>query len=312
MKKEHLYLESTDAGKRIHVICWLPEGEPVKILQIVHGMVEYVDRYDNFAQFLCEKGFAVVGHDHPGHGFSAVDDTTFDNLPGCELGYYGDGDGKATVLANMWTVTQYAQQRFSDAPLYIMGHSMGSFYTRRYITLYGDALAGAIIMGTGFLPAWLLRMGVMLGNIVVALRGRHYRSKLLYSLSNGAYQKVFKDEGHNAWLSANRDNVARYNADPLCSVGFTCSAYRDFFRCMVEVATWKDIDFLPSNMPILIISGCDDPVGGSEAVEKLARGLAKRNKENITTKTYVGMRHEILNEIDRYQVYNDILNWLNK
>lgn len=310
MNKEHLYIDSVDAGHRIHVICWTPDEAPRMVLQVVHGMTEYVERYDEFARFLCGHGIAVIGHDHPGHGFSAVDEATGEELPGCQLGYYSDGDGKEVVLGNMLKVTQMARERFPDVKNVILGHSMGSFFTRRYLTLYSDNVYGAVIMGTGAQPVWLLRSGLLLARIVKIMRGRHYRSRLLYNLSNGAYQKLFKGEGRNAWLSRNTESVAKYNASPLCNKGFTTSAYCDFFRCMVEVAECRDMSAICKDLPVLITSGCDDPVGGRKAAETVENHLRAHSINNVTVQTYEDMRHEVLQEIGREQVFCNILQWL--
>lgn len=310
MRKEHFYINSVDAGHRIHVISWTPDEAPRMVLQLVHGMTEYVDRYDEFARFLCNHGIAVIGHDHPGHGYSAVDETTGRELPGCQLGYYSDGDGMEVVLGNMIRVTHLVGQRFHDVPNIILGHSMGSFFLRRYLTMYSREVHGAIIMGTGAQPALLLKAGRMLAEAVKALRGRHYRSNLLYNLSNGAYQKVFKGEGRNAWLSRNTESVAQYNANPLCNTGFTASAYADFFRCMVEVATQCDMDDIRKDLPVLIVSGSEDPVGGSKAARTVEKHLNKYNINNVSVLTYEGMRHEVLQETGREQVFSDILKWL--
>lgn len=310
MTPQHLYIDSADAGQVTHVVIYRPEGEPRAVLQMVHGMIEHIGRYDAFGQWLAARGIAVVGHDHPGHGLSAFDAEKGTLRPGAQFGHYADAQGTAVVLENMWRVTQLAQREWTGVPLFIMGHSMGSFFTRRFITLHSDALAGAIIMGTGWHTAIETVPGLWLSRLIATCCGRRGTSAVLTKLTNGGYDSAFPTEGHNAWLSVNPENVKAHNEDPLCQFEFTAGAFADFFRCMNDLAHRRDFDRIRHDLPILVTSGGDDPVGGKKAVKKVADELERTGLKDVTRKVYEGLRHEIIGELCREEVFADILKWI--
>ena len=302
MNKLEMYIPSNINGKRVHVIHWQPEGETIGVLQLVHGMCEYIDRYDEFARLLAERGIAVMGHDHLGHGLSAASPE--------ELGHFADDNAADALLNDMHAVTLLARQEYPNAVNFILGHSMGSFFVRRYITLFGRDVAGAIVMGTGWVPAAAAKAGKLLARQTCALRGPRHKSKVLASLVLGASEKAFAAEGPLAWLSVNQDNVRRYEADPLCGFPFTAGAYRDFFDIMDALATGADYDDIPRGLPVLVVSGAEDPVGGSAAVAKVAAQYRSLGLTDVTDKVFPGDRHEILNENDREAVYEYLCGWL--
>lgn len=310
MTPQHLYIDSADAGQVTHVVIYRPEGEPRAVLQMVHGMIEHIGRYDAFGQWLAARGIAVVGHDHPGHGLSAFDAEKGTLRPGAQFGHYADAHGTDVVLENMWRVTQQAQSEWPGVPLFIMGHSMGSFFTRRFITLHSDALAGAIIMGTGWHTAIETVPGLWLSRLIAVCCGRRGTSRVLTQLTNGGYDSAFPTEGHNAWLSVNPENVKAHNEDPLCQFEFSAGAFADFFRCMNDLAHRRDFNHIRRDLPILVTSGGDDPVGGKKAVKKVADELERTGLKDVTRKVYEGLRHEIIGETCREEVFADILKWI--
>jgi len=305
MNKESFYFTSKDNSTKLHGICWMPEGEPKAVLQLTHGMVEYIDRYDAFARFMAENGFAVIGHDHPGHGESAIDEQ--------HLGYFAKANGYVTIIEDIYQVTEEAKKRFPEKKIFILGHSMGSFMLRRYLALHSDAVSGAIIMGTGFIPALLAGVGHALSCINAALFGEFHRSKMLTGLALGSNNKPFEPARTPFdWLSRNTENVDRYLKDALCGYVFTASAYKDFFKVLKLVAKEDHFETISTKLPILITSGEEDPVGGKAACPKVKEVYDKRGFEDVRLKMYPEDRHEILNEVDRDLVFADILNWINE
>lgn len=304
MKKQEFYLTSADAAQRLHAIVWEPEEAPHAVLQIVHGMVEYVDRYDSFARFLTSRGYAVIGHDHLGHGLSARTSDDF--------GHFSDHNGAETLVQDILQLTQEGKRRFPDCPHLIMGHSMGSFFTRRYLAEYSNEVDGAIIMGTGYVPACVARFGKIVAGTVSLLHGRRYHSDFVTKMFMRGNEEPFKDEGKFGWLSRSKTNQEAYAADPLCTFTFTVGAYCDFFDCMTDLAHKKHFDSIRKDLPVLIVAGEFDPVGGRKAAEAVERDFLRLGLTDTELHIYPDARHEILNEDEPEQVYADILNWLNR
>ncbi len=304
MKKEHVYLPSGDEKTMLHGILWEPDGGEVKaVLQLVHGMAEHIDRYHEFAVYLTKQGFAVIGHDHLGHGQSLSDKK--------DLGFFAKKEGYRIVVEDIYRVTCFGKERFAGKPWFILGHSMGSFMVRRYLTYHSDELAGAIVMGTGQIPGALANAGRMMAGLIKKVKGDHHRSSLLLAMSTGGYNKVFEPARTSAdWLSRNEENCDRYVADELCGFTFTASAYRDFFTVLSELAAKKDYDELRRDLPILLNAGEKDPVGGAKAVPKVCDQYRSMGMNDVTLQLYPEDRHEILNEVDREVVYRDLLNWM--
>lgn len=304
MQKQHFYLPSTDGVQRLHAIVWQPDEAPKAVLQIVHGMVEHIDRYDAFARFLTEHGYAVIGHDHLGHGLSAA--TTDD------LGYFTDKNGKDTLVGDILQLTKEGKKRFPDCPHLIMGHSMGSFFTRRYLAEYSREIDGIIIMGTGYVSTFTARFGRAVARLIAFFRGRRYHSKLMTALFMHDNQYPFRAEGQYGWLSRSKKNQAIYAADPLCRFDFSVGAYIDFFDCMIDLAAKLHFATIRKDLPVLFVAGADDPVGGGKAADSVEKDFRSLGINDIEKHIYPNLRHEILNEDEAEQVYSDILNWLNR
>ena len=304
MKKEHFFLPSGDGKTKLHGIVWEPDGGEIRaVLQLVHGMAEHIERYHEFAAYLTSNGIAVIGHDHLGHGQSMTDKK--------ELGFFAEKDGHRITLEDIYRVTCFGKERFDGKPWFVLGHSMGSFMVRRYLTDHSDELSGAIVMGTGQIPAALASAGKMVAGLIKAVKGDHYRSGLLLGLSTGGYNKVFEPARTSAdWLSRNEENCDRYVADELCGFTFTTAAYRDFFTVLGELAAGKGYDRIRRDLPILLNAGEKDPVGGAKAVPKVYDQYKTMGMKDVTLKLYPEDRHEILNELDREKVYEDILTWM--
>lgn len=305
--RDEFYFPSKDGNTEIHTIEWKPEGEVKAVLQICHGMVEYIRRYDEFAQFLCGEGYYVVGNDHLGHGKSIQAKS--------EYGFFNEKYGNACVLGDMHTLRQRTEKKYPGVPYFMLGHSMGSSLLRQYIQMYGNGLSGAVLMGTvaDHKKAALL-FGKRLCRVMAAFRGWHYRSKMVDNLVLGAYNKKFKPARTRAdWITSDNENLDMYVADPLCSFMFTVNAYYNVFSGMIGIQRKESVYMIPKGLPVLFVSGADDPVGEfGKGVRKIYEKYRAAGIRDVTLRLYTGDRHEILNETDRDQVYKDLLGWFEK
>lgn len=267
-------------GKTIYIHEWLDVPSPKGFVQIVHGMTEHGGRYAEFAAFLNAHGYLVVADDHRGHGKTDPD----------TLGYC-KGDMFADTVRDEGEITEYYRKKYAGLKYFVFGFSYGSFLTQSYIGKYGDRIDGAVIGGSSKKKDF----EVYLGSVVARLKGEKKPAKLIEKLSFGAYAKKFEDR---EWFSADAKNNAAYHSDPMC--GFTCSNrfYRDMFRGMKKLYTKKYIAGLNKNLPVLLVSGAEDPVGNmGKGVKKLERFYKeKAGMKNVECVLFAGGRHEFLNE----------------
>lgn len=298
MKNEFFY-PSKDGKTQIHAIEWLPEGEPIGVLQMCHGMVEHINRYDLFASYIASKGFYVVGHDHLGHGQS---------ITGPEKkGYFHHPDGNEVVIADIHTLRVKTQEKYPTLPYFMMGHSMGSFLLRQYLGLYSEGISGAVIMGTGHQPSLILAGGIAICKVISMFKGWEYRSPFVDGMSGGSYEKKMG----KAWLSQDQENQAIYDKDPNCGFKFTLNAYFHMFRGMLKMNKQESAGKANKDLPFFFVSGAEDPVGeNGVGVEKVAQKYRDCGYQNISVKLYPNDRHEILKERDKEVVFEDILNFL--
>ena len=303
MKKYTEKIASTDSKNNLNVIIWETEKEPIGVLQIVHGMAEYIDRYDNFAKYMTEHGFNVIGHDHLGHGHSVSDERDY--------GFFAEENGDKIIIEDMHSVTQYAREKWEELPNFILGHSMGSFCLRQYLTKYSNDVFGAIIMGTGWIPSAAAFLGKTIATNTCKSKGSHTVNPLLIKLTLEPYNKPFAPARTNCdWLSRDEKQVDLYVNDKLCGLDFTAGAYKDFFTVLEKIAKNRQLIGMRKSLPILITSGSVDPVGGKKACEKLNAQYKRCGIDDVTLKLWENDRHEILNELDKSDVYDYIYNWL--
>lgn len=313
---ERFTFPSTDGASTISACAWWPASiapsqsterpAPHGVVQLVHGMAEHIDRYDAFARFLASHGFLVVGHDQIGHGRS------------CSPEHWGElpvGSGAQALVEDIDVLRGMTQRRIATGTPYIVfGHSMGSFEVRSYIALHGEGLAGAIICGTGFLPATASKAALKLTWLESFFKGAEYRSSFVDSMGAGGYGKAIPNARTNLdWLSHNRKNVDDYIADPSCGFMFSVGAYHEIAVLTSEVNSPTCAASVPHDLPLLYVGGAEDPVGDNgKGVEKAAALARGAGSTDVTVKIYPRMRHEILNESGHEQVFADVLAWVEK
>lgn len=282
-----------------------PEGEIRAVLQVSHGMREYVGRYESYAEHLCSLGIVLAGNDHPGHGESAA---SLD-----DLGFFAEKDGVELTVEGLRTMSELLLERYEGKPLILLGHSMGSFLARLYLSQYAENLAGAIIMGTGG-PDAPTGAGIALANIISLFRGERHRSALLRFVQQvGYFNRCPKNEERTSWLTRDNEIIEKYNNDKFCNYTFTVSGYRDLFRMLEAVSREEWAPTVPTDLPILLISGEDDPVGGyGKGVLKVAGALTGAGARKLTTVIIPGARHEVLNETDREETFALIDRWIDE
>lgn len=284
-------------GGSIHAYQWQPQGKPVAVAQIVHGIAEHMLRYDDFARFLNANGMVVVGEDHMGHGKSIGGGTPL----------YFEG-GWENAADDTYELLRRTRAEYPDLPYILFGHSMGSFLTRTLLFRYPEAgLRAAVICGTGWQPAPVLCAGRALCALEKCRVGGKGHSKLLNKLIFGAYNAKFKDAtSENDWICAKREVVDLYNADPLCGGVATVGLSRDMLGGIAMIQKKRNLRAMPKNLPVLFIAGKNDPVGNmAKGVEKTAKKFRDSGMTDVTVHLYDG-RHEILNEENHATVYADV------
>ena len=277
--------------------------EPRAMVQLTHGMCEHLLRYEDFAAYFSAHGFLVFGHDHLGHGQTAPNSD--------DLGFTVSGGGAEHLVEDVHRLSLHMQKQYPHLPLILFGHSMGSFIVRETVARYGNDYTAAIICGTGG-PETPAGAGKLLASLMMLFCGERYRSVLLKKIAFAGYnKKCGKGCDPNAWLSRDGDIVSRYNRDPRCGYLFTLRAYHDLFTLVQTVSRRDWAKRLPKDLPLLLISGEDDPVGGfGKGVRAVENRLRAVGISDLTAILYPNMRHEILNEIEHETVWSDIKQWL--
>lgn len=300
--KESARFLSADGKTQVAAFFYTPVNEaPKGVIQLSHGMCEYICRYEHVFEVLTAAGFAVCGNDHLGHGYTS---------PG-SYGFKAEQDGYRFVLEDLHTMNRLGHEKYPSIPYFLLGHSMGSFYGRWFAELYPDALDGLIISGTGG-PSPLMPIGKALASLLAKLKGPKYVSKFMVDISMGSYCNRIKDAtSGNAWLSRDPEVWEKYSNDEKCNFSFSVSAYRDMLTAYVHVSKKSWAQNLRKDLPIYIYSGAFDPVGnygkGVTAVHKL---LQDAGIQDLQIKLYPDGRHEMHNEINKDEVFADLITWL--
>ena len=294
----------TGSDGKSRIRCYRREtaGPPFAILQIVHGMSEYLLRYEGFADHLAEQGILVAGHDMAGHGSSAEP---------ADYGYFGPENGWLNLVEDVHRLRQAVQKDHPDIPYFILGHSMGSFIVREYLTRWGEGLSGAVITGTaGRNP--LNGPGILLVRILRKRYGDRHRSSFVHTMAfGGNNRKIGSPANLYAWLSSDQKVSDTYVRDPQCGFVFTLAGFQDLFTLLDRVSRKDWAGKVPADLPLLLASGLMDPVGnyGKGPAEVLEK-LRKAGHRDAALRLYEGMRHEILNETGRAAVYGDISDFI--
>ena len=300
MRTEHFY-PSAGAGK-IRYLRWTPEMPPKAVVQIVHGIAEHVERYEDFANFLNGLGILVVAEDHMGHGRS-----------GETRGYFHGG--WFTAVEDTYALTRKLREEFPQLPLVIFGHSMGSFMTRTILCKHPRAdIAGAVICGSGWMSPAVLKMGIAAANLVCRRMGDKTPSAKLQAMMFAGYnRRVEHPRTGFDWLTRDRRVVDAYVADPLCGFTASCGLLRDMLMGMTYIQTEKKLRKMNKKLLVLFIAGGDDPVGSyGKGVRRAAEEFRKLGMTDVSEKIYPLCRHELLNELNKQEVYEDVAKWLEK
>lgn len=305
-EKKDIWFDSADGKNRVAASLYANPAKPVRcVVQLSHGMCEFVARYEEFADVLAQQGIALCGNDHLGHGASAATPDDY--------GYLGGFGGRACVLEDLHTMNTLARETWPGVPLVMLGHSMGSFYARRYAVVYPQTIDGLIISGTGG-PNPLAGVGASIARVKGTLQGDHHRSRLVHNMAFGAYNKKIDNPATPYdWISRDEEIVRIYNAEPRCTFRFTVSGFHELFKILQEVSTPEWAAAFPKDLPVLMIAGEADPVGDyGKGVVKVRDMLAGAGVHDITMILYPGARHEVLNETCRTEVYADVVTFLQR
>lgn len=328
---EEIFYDSADGITKIRASIWMPEEgtEPAGLLQIVHGMQEFIDRYDAFARYMASKGFIVFGNDMLGHGGSIR------NGDERYWGYFGRGTcpGDDSSAASAYPGTPYQDAKtgghrilvqdirklqdqmvgkYPGLPCFMLGHSMGSFLAREFLCVHGGSLKGAVISGTAFHPAAETVVGRWLAALIGQTKGWFYRSPLLNKMSIGGLNKEFEPARTPVdWLTRDESIVDKYVADKRTQFVFTCNAFYTLFDCLHYLTVADNLRHMPKNLPVMLIAGAQDPVGADGVGPKrVAAQLQGLGMKHVVTKIYPQCRHEVLNELCKAEVWDDVLAFL--
>lgn len=306
MVKNEFTYPSHDGKTPIHAVIWRPEGQIRAVLQISHGVAEYALRYEPFAAFLTEQGFAVAANDHIGHGQSLAE--------GAPRLYFGPKGSWQTVVDDLYTLRCHCGKEFPGVPYALLGHSMGSFLARTYLIRYPGTVQAAVIMGTGQQSAAMTAGGrLVAARETRRLGGDDKVSKLAEGLAFGSYNKLFAPNRTSCdWLSADTDNVDAYMADPLCGADATVGLFRQMLLGIRFNQRLSNLRRMDAQTPVLFIAGDKDPVGANGAgVRRTYQEFLRAGMQDCTLKLYPGLRHEILNEKGwQREIFRDIGLWL--
>ena len=284
---------------------WTPESEsPNGVVQIVHGLSEHAERYNHFANFLTRHGFAVYSHDHRGHGKTDPD----------SLGHIESTDGFHLMAENINDVYQHISSEYSDTPHILLGHSMGSFLVQRLMQISNLRPDGIIYSGSNGKPPAMLRVGIFLSKVISKMYGPDAKGELLFKMTFGSYNNHFKPiKTEVDWLSRDPEMVQLYADDPLCNAVPTASFFRHMFEGVQQLHSHRPFSDHNPNIPILILSGDSDPVSNmGKGIRNLEKLIIMSGVQDLQVLLYPGGRHEMLNETNREEVMNDILNWINR
>lgn len=304
MIKREFYFPSADSKTKIHAIEWIPEGKPVAVIQVAHGVTEHILRYEAFAKYMTQKGFVIVGNDHLGHGTSIAKNS--------KPMYFGPAGSWNTVVEDLHICKNLTQKRFSNIPYCLLGFSLGSFLVRTYLIQYSDTVDAAILIGTGQIAPLQNIIAKFIANYEAHKAGEEYSTPMIQKLTFETYNKIFQpNRTEFDWLCSNPQSVDAYIADPLRGGNLSTGLFRELLSGMEFTGKIKNMKKMNSNIPMLLLSGGKDPVGECGRGVRCVYGrLCKAGIKDINMKLYPGLRHDILNEDCREQIYEDLCRWM--
>ena len=306
MRKEAFSFDSRDGENILHAVRFSPEETvPVRgVVQIVHGMAEYFERYEAFAEFLTDHGLVVTGEDHLGHGESVAEGELF--------GYFCKQDPATVLVRDVHRLKKMTQELYPNVPYILIGHSMGSFIVRNYLCRYGTGISAAILLGTGMQSRRFLFVSRVFTAFLQMIFGPKHVAKLADRITFGSYnERIREPETAFDWLSRDTREVKHYVEDPLCGFVFTLNGFATMTELASRLYDTGNLKKIPADLPVFFAAGEEDPVGDyGKGVRHAYDSLKRVGMKNLSLKLYPGARHELLNEINREEVYRDLYCWM--
>ncbi len=305
------FFEKMDDGTEIAVHRWIPDGEIKGIVQISHGMTEHAMRYERLGTMLAAAGYVCNAHDHRGHGRTAQ--RAVEKGTGM-FGYLAEHDGFTRVTDDLHAVLGSLQRAYPGKKTVLIGHSFGSFVAQSYIERYGSCIDSCILIGTAGPRRLLIAAGKMLVSGIGMFCGDKACSRLADTVTFGTYNSRIRHPcSAHAWLNRDENMVRTYDQDPWCGFIPTISFFKDLLDGLRAIHTRQAMRSIPSELPVYLLYGGDDPVGGyGKTVRKLYRCYISNGMSRVQLKCYPGARHEILHELNKNEVFEDILDWIHK
>lgn len=304
MTKREFFFDSADRKTRIHCVEWRPEAAPRAIVQIAHGIASRVERFEPLAEYLCEHGFAAVGNDHLGHGASVAGEEN--------RMFFAEKGGWDMAVADLRALTELTRAAYPGMPLFLLGHSMGSFLARCCVIRWPEGVDGLLLSGTGQQTAAVIASGLAVAEREVRRHGPRYPSQRLQKLMLSSYTaRIRPCRTPVDWLSRDPEVIDRAMADPTFGATPTAGLLRDMLGGIAYMSRPENLAQMNKGMPVLFFSGDADPVGEyGRGVVRSYFSFLQAGMTDVTLKLYPGGRHEMLNEINREQVRGDILGWM--
>ena len=301
------YVFKNSEGKSIVYYKWGSNKNPKGIIQLVHGMSEWIGRYDYLAERLIEEGYLVYGHDHCGHGHSSENTD--------RLGYISNKNSFYLMLEDIKKVNSIIREENKDLPIILFGHSMGSFLSQRYLEEYGETIDGLILSGSNGKPKYFTKLGLLVCRMEMLIKGKGYRSNLMDKLSFGGFNNSVKNpKTAFDWLCSDEKEVDKYIRHEFSGFVYPTEFYFDLINGLWDIHKEENLSKIKKlNIPIYIFSGDKDPVGYmGKGIINLYNTYNSIGVKDLSYKLYKDGRHEMLNEVNKDEVIKDIVSWINK